>query len=389
MRILHLSKFYPPDPGGLEHVVARLAEGAVAAGHEVRVVCATGVSRYRERGRRLTQPPRGGLVVVRLPTRRILWSQPIAPGYLAATRWPADVVYVHRPHPLADLAVRMGPARATIVFHHSDVQRQRVAAMAYRPLARSVARRAAVTVVATGSHLGHARDLGRRGRAKAQIIPYGVDEERFAPAAGELRPAAFAPSGVGPVGLFVGRLVSYKGLEVLVRAVAGSHLRVVIVGGGPMRAVLEREISRRGVGDRIVFAGEPPPDVVPAYYRAADYVVLPSTTPAEMFGIALLEGMATGKPVISTALTTGVREVNEDGVTGLVAAPGDAAALRAAMERLAADAELRARLGAGGRRRVEERFTVRRMVAAHLALCEEIRRARSAVHRGSSAVGGA
>ncbi len=372
MRILHLSKFYPPDPGGLERVVAHLAEGAAKRGHEVRVVAATGSGWLRDRGKRVTEPPRQGVVVIRLPTRGVLWSQPIARGYLAAARWPADVVYVHHPHPLADLAVALSPRRPTIVLHHSDVQRQRAARLLYGPLARMVARRADAVVVATRSHLAHARDVGKVGRAKARVIPFGVDVERFAPRQHPQRPKTFPPPERGPVGLFVGRLVSYKGLDVLVRAVRGTRLNVVIVGGGPLRPALAQWIGDAGLSDRIILAGEVPDEALPGYYQSADYVVLPSTTPAEMFGVALLEGMACARPVISTALSTGVREVNLAGVTGLEVPPGDAAALRAALESLAGDAPLRLRLGEAGRARVEQQFTLDKMLDAHLALCEKL-----------------
>jgi rhamnosyl/mannosyltransferase len=371
VKILHLSKFYPPDPGGLEHVVACLAEGAARAGHEVRVVCATGSGWRRDPGKRVTMPPRRGVVVVRIPTRGVVWSQPVAPGYFAASRWPADVVYIHRPHPLADLAAALGPRRPTIVLHHSDVQRQRAAAAAYRPLAWHVVHRAAAVVVATRAHLAHARDLGRVRADKVRVIPFGVDERRFAPGH-EAPPPFFAALKPEPVGLFVGRLVGYKGLDVLLRAVSGSALRVVIVGGGALRQWLEREVAAGGLSDRVVLAGEVDDSVLPACYRAADYVVLPSTSPAEMFGISLVEGMACGRPVVSTGLTTGVSEVNVPDVTGLVVPPGDAAGLRTAMERLAADRGLRERLGAAGRRRVEERFTLARMIEAHLGLCQEL-----------------
>ncbi len=372
MKILHLSKFYPPDPGGLEQVVGRLAEGAAAAGHEVRVVAATGSSWLRDPRKRVTESPRMGVGVVRLPTYGVWWSQPLARGYVSASRWPADVVYVHRPHPLADLAALMGPRRPLIVFHHSDVQRQQLARLVYQPLARAVARRAAASVVATRAHLDHAADLGRAGRAKAVVIPFGVDERVFAPSTEPERPVVFPTSVHGPVGLFVGRLVGYKGLDVLLRALAGTSLRVVIVGGGPLQDRLEQDIERLGVSDRALLVGEVSDAELVGYYRAADYFVLPSTTPAEMFGICLIEAMACGTPVISTALTTGVKEVNERDVTGLVVAPGDHLALRAAMEKLAGDAALRGRLGEAARRRVEERFTLRRMIDSHLELCEEL-----------------
>jgi rhamnosyl/mannosyltransferase len=199
-----------------------------------------------------------------------------------------------------------------------------------------------------------------------------VDERRFAPKDAGPRPAAFPPPEPGPVGLFVGRLVSYKGLDVLMRALAGTALRFVIVGGGPERRALEALAVALSVADRVVFAGEVVADDLLRFYRAADYFVLPSTTPAEMFGVCLLEAMACGKPIITTALSTGVSEVNRPGVTGLEVPPGDPAALRAAMERVSAHPDLRRRLGAAGRERVLAGFTLAQMIDRHLALCQEV-----------------
>jgi rhamnosyl/mannosyltransferase len=371
VRILHLTRFYPPDPGGLETIVGRLAEGAAARGHEVRVVTATGSRWVRDPGKRITEPPRRGVVVIRVPTHGYMWSQPMARGYIAASRWPADVMYVHRPHPLADLAVLAGPRRPTIVVHHSDVAPRFLARTLFRPLSRLVARRAAAVVVAARAYLEHAGDLGPTGVAKARMIPFGVDDKRFAPCPGAPKPASF-PKSEGPVGFFVGRLLPYKGLDVLIRAIAGTSLHLVIGGDGPMRPALEALVAQLGVGQQVRLVGNISDDDLPAYHQAADYVVLPSTQPSEMFGMPLLEGMACGKPVISTALPTGVREINERDVTGLEVPPGDYEALRAAMQRLANDPELRARLGAAGRQRVEQNFTADRMLDAHLALCAEL-----------------
>ncbi len=373
MRILHLSKFYPPDPGGLEQVVACLAAGAADRGHQVRVVCATGSAWAEDPGKRKTEAYHSGLVVARLPTHGIIWSQPIAPGYLSAARWPADVVYVHRPNPLADLATALGPARPLVIHHHSDVQRQRALRWVYGPVARWVARRAQAVVVATDSHLGHAEDIGSEASGtKVRIIPYGVDAARYRPGESPARPAFLPPPSGGAIGLFVGRLVSYKGLDVLLDAVTGTTLSMVIVGDGPLRGTLEQRIAERRLGDRVVLTGRMSDEAMPGLYQATDYCVLPSTTPAEMFGIVQLEAMACGRPVISTALSTGVREVNVPEVTGLVVPPGDSVALRGAMETLAGNAELRARLGAAGRSRVLARFTVEHMIGAHLELCAEL-----------------
>ena len=372
MNILHLSKFFPPDPGGLESVVAQLAHGAASRGHQVRVISATGSSWIRSPGMRITEPPTKGVVVVRLPTHGVYWSQPFAPGYVAAARWPADVVYVHRPHPLADFAMRRAPKRPSIVFHHADVQRQKALRWLYRPRARAVARDADACVVATESHLHFAEDLGAAGREKTEIIPYGIDVNRFKPGTPSTRPVLFGELGGEPIGLFVGRLVSYKGLDVLLKAVSGSRHRVVVVGGGPGRRQLELDIRRMGLETQVLLAGSPVDAEMRAYYQSADYFILPSTTPAEMFGVVLLEAMACEVPVISTALGTGVEEVNAAEETGIVVRPGDAPALRVAMDRLAEDASLRGRMGKAGRQRVLTRYTVDQMIDAHLELCERV-----------------
>lgn len=371
MRILHLSKFYPPDPGGMEHVVARLAEGAGAAGHQVRVVSATGSGWARPAGRRLTEPPRLSVSVVRLPTHGVWWSQPVVPSYVAAARWPADVVHLHHPHPLADIATLLAVRAPVVVTHHSDIQRQALARPVYMPLVRAALRRASAIVVATGSHLGVSREL-RGFESKVKVIPFGVDTNRFSPPQRAMRPPRFPEAGQGAVALFVGRLVGYKGLDLLIDAVAGTQLRLVLVGDGPLRADLERRVAAARAGDRITFLGAIDDELLPSYYQAADYLVLPSTTPAEMFGIVLLEAMACGRPVITTDVPTGVREVNVPGQVGLEARAGDVAALRAAMQRLAGDEAERRRMGAAARQRVEQRFTLRHMVEAHLALYREV-----------------
>ncbi len=379
MRILHLSKFYPPDPGGLEHVVAALAKGAAKRGHEVRVVCATGSSWAGSWCTGGLETSDAGVEVLRLRTFGMLASQPLSPSYIRAARTSADVVYTHRPHPLADLALLLQRRRPLIVFHHSDIQRQRLAGSMIRPLARWVARRSFAAVLATKSHLRQAKDLGKASETVGRVIPYGIDQGVYTPIVDPPRPPGFPDPGQGAVGLFVGRLVSYKGLQVLLSAVAGTDLNVVIVGDGPLRTGLSEGISRLGLGQQVIMVGRVSEEELPSYYQAADYFVFPSTTPAEMFGISLIESMGCGTPVITTSLDSGVREVNEAEVTGLEVLPGDVGALRSAMQRLAGDPELRAKMGQAGRRRVEEKFTLDRMVDAHLELCE----AAAAQHRTS------
>ena len=100
--------------------------------------------------------------------------------------------------------------------------------------------------------------------------------------------------------------------------------------------------------------------------------MLPSVTSAEAFGVVQLEAMATGTPVVSTSVASGVSWVNRNEETGLVVPPGDVSALRHALQRLLADPALRGRLGAAGAARVRSEFTLTTMGDRLVALCEAL-----------------
>jgi rhamnosyl/mannosyltransferase len=105
----------------------------------------------------------------------------------------------------------------------------------------------------------------------------------------------------------------------------------------------------------------------------ADFLVLPSVTVEEMFGLVVLEAMAAGRPVVTTALPSAVREVNVPGETGLEVPLRDVAALAQALETLSHDPALRKKMGEAGRERVASKFTQTAMAEKHLALYERIR----------------
>jgi glycosyltransferase involved in cell wall biosynthesis len=197
---------------------------------------------------------------------------------------------------------------------------------------------------------------GADARGKVHVVRCGVDLREFAP----------APRRAPPVPTFacVASLRPYKGHAVLLDAVArlragGLAVRVVLVGDGPLRRELEGRIARLGIGDAVTLRGALPHEEIPGVLAGATAMVLPSVTQSDgqMEGIpvALMEAMAAGLPVISTSLS-GIPELVRDGAGGLLVPERDAAALAAAMARLAADPALAARLGAGARRIVEQEF---------------------------------
>src|SRR5208283_126499 len=138
-------------------------------------------------------------------------------------------------------------------------------------------------------------------------------------------------------------LVYYKGFEYLIQAMKDIDATLIIVGDGPEYTRLEDCAWQAGVRSRVVFAGWVR-DLRP-YYHAASVFVLPSIARSEAFGLVQLEAMAAGKPVVNTALMSGVPFVSQDGLTGITVPPCDPEALSAALNRLLGDAALRESYG--------------------------------------------
>ncbi len=203
----------------------------------------------------------------------------------------------------------------------------------------------ASAVTATGLHLAQQTLRYLPQDRPVTVVPYGVDLERFAPAAD--REQERKPFVVGSVG----RLSPEKGLEHLLEAARcllaeGVDLRVLLAGDGPSRARLERRAAEPPLAGRVEFLGEVEHDAVPEALRRLDVFVMPSTW--EGFGVAALEASACGLPVVASAIH-GIPDVVVSGRTGLLVPPRDPAALAAALRRLLEDPSLRRRLGQAGR----------------------------------------
>ena len=212
--------------------------------------------------------------------------------------------------------------------------------------------------------------LRRSGVPAGRIasVRNGVDIATFASAAPELRRER-GWTGRRVIG-FAGRLVPEKGGDLLLRAAArivAAHpeVRIVFAGDGPERGAWEALAVELGIRDRVEFMGIC--RNMPAVYASFDIVVLPSLD--EAMPMCLIEAMAAGKPVIGTNVG-GVPNLVAPGVTGLLLPPGDALALRTALERLLEDPGLAHRLGVNGAARAAEAFSDTAMARSYLALYE-------------------
>ena len=364
LRILHVGKFYPPHMGGMEtHLEALCSE--LKDSVDLDVIVANDENRTDHDSIR-------GVNVMRAATLFDFAAAPICPAMVNKIRRSAsDVVHIHLPNPAAILAYLASGHRGRLVFtYHSDVVRQRVLGRAFQPLLNAALKRAAAVIATSPNYVASSAVLTAH-QSRCRVIPYGISLERFTRC--DEGTVTKIRQQYGPkILISVGRLIYYKGFEYLIRAMAHTDARLLIVGDGPLRESLEKLAADIGITERVVFLGEVPNDDITPYYHAADVFVLASVARSEAFGIVQLEAMACGKPVVNTRLDSGVPFVSLDGVTGITVPPADPEALAVAINRLLDNAELRQQYGEAGTRRVEAEFTVDRMVARTLELYDQI-----------------
>jgi rhamnosyl/mannosyltransferase len=313
----------------------------------------------------------GSIEVVRLGALARVGAVAICPGFpLQLARETADIVVLHEPNPMAIVAYWLArPAGQLIVWFHSEVVRPNWRfRLFYRPFLQFVFRRAAKIVVSS-PQLAKSSEPLREWQVKCVVIPFAVEKTGDADDLAIRRRADEIRSDAkGPLVLFVGRLVPYKGVSVLLSALQTIPASLVVVGEGPLRRALEQQAVAAGLAGRVRFAGEVDERELAALYHACDVFALPSTTRQETFGVVQLEAMTRGKPVVSTRLQTGVDWVNRDGETGLIVPPGDAGALAAAIERLLLNPAERRAMGQAGQARARTVFNVEDMANAILDL---------------------
>jgi glycosyltransferase involved in cell wall biosynthesis len=375
MKIIQTNKAYLPLIGGVETTIAGLATGL--RGKEevvVEALVCNGVRSFVAETRivndvRVTYLPRWGSVS----------SLPISPSFpfhLAGLH--GDILHVHEPFPLVDLAVTVFPRirdnfKRIVVTWHSDIVRQAWALKFYRPFIHRFLSQVDCITASSPALIEHSEFLSAY-RDRCEVLPLGLDLAWTRDRDGRRDRVAEIRRTYGtPLVLFVGRLVYYKGLQYLIEAMAAvPEAHLVVIGAGPLGAALDRQIASLGLGGRITVLPHLTATELYAYYEACDVFVLPSTERSEAYGLVQIEAMASSKPVVSTEIQTGTTFVNQDGVTGFAVPPRDAAALAQAIARLLHDDALRTRMGKQAEERALREFTTERMIDRTYAIYQRL-----------------
>lgn len=357
MKILQISRFYPPKIGGVERVVQQIGEGLNDRTDMQVLVC-------QEKGKGCDEVYEG-VKVHRSGSLGVFLSMPLSFSFMRDVRKfskDADIIHFHMPFPLADLAFFLsGYKGKVVIWWHMEIVRQKKAMAIYRPMMMKFLERADLIMVATEGHVKGSEVL-QQFKDKIVAIPFGLDAaflEKSLAAIGKEKVVAATVTTTATNFLFIGRLVYYKGCDVLLEAfakMANKEAHLTLVGGGPMKEELEAMAKTYGIEDRVHMLGSIPYNDLLQQIAECDVFVLPSSERTEAFGIVQIEAMAYGKPVINTNLPTGVPYVSLHNKTGLTVEPKDVKGLSDAMDLLANDSDLREKFGKSARKRVEDEY---------------------------------
>ena len=386
--VVMVTSSYPRFPGDtVGTFMEPIARGVAARGHGVHVVAPwhplverpardAGVQfhfyRYAPRGFPHAFGHAGALRAdVRLRASALaITPLAVAAGILTAGRVAraagATVMHGHWVVPGGFMGLVAGGRRLPLVvsLHGSDVYVAERHGFARRA-ARAAFSRAAWVTACSADLRDRAVAIGAAAE-RTEVLPYGVDTERFAPSV-DARLATRRRLGIGdaPLVFTAGRLVRKKGFEYLIGATARlarrwPAIRVAIAGGGDLDGELKQRARDAGVAHVVQFLGAVVQSEIPAWLSAADVVAVPSVRDdaGNVDGLpnVVLEALASGTPLVSTP-AGGIASVVEHGRTGLLVPERDPDALAAAIETLLADGQLRTRVGEAARREVCERYT--------------------------------
>lgn len=354
MRVLHAYKVYLPNVhGGIPSVIAMLATlRRLGVKTDVLVACQRGVGcKYEFEG----------VDVEAISSIGTVMSTPLAPTYpfrLVKRARSADIVVHHAPFPLTDIGVLLMPRDKVLIVHwHAEVIGRPWLMRILSPFIRNSLRRADRIIVSDRIIVDKSPFL-KDFAAKCVVIPYGCDDAywgRLSP--GEQQAVDDLQRRHPRLVVAVGRLVSYKGYEVFLRAMREVDADAVIIGEGQLKPDLIKLADELGVFHRVKFLGVLGSHEVKQYIHAAKVFAFPSVTEAEAFGIVQLEAMSAGKPVVNTALATAVPKVARDGKEGLTVPPSQPAAFAEALRRLLDQPDYAASLGKAGKERVRTEFS--------------------------------
>lgn len=352
INVLQVGKYYPPYRGGMETHLADLCQEL-----KDRVNLEVLVSHTKAK---TEVDVVDDIKITRLGTPLQLLSNPISPALISGIRnSKADIVHLHWPNPLALLAYMASGSKAKLVItYHSDIIRQKLAGAVFQPILNRALAKA--TIIATSPNYVSSSPVLRQYQDTCRVVPMGINPRRINDV-NWAKVREYKQLYGDRMVLTTGRHIYYKGFQHLIQAMKQVSGHLVIAGDGPMRTELQEMARNMGIAHKVSFAGQVSDENLRALYAASSIFALPSVARSEAFGLVQLEAMAAGKPVVNTALDSGVPFVSVHEQTGLTVEPGNADSMAWGLNMLLDSDWLRGRYGTAAKQRVHESFTLERM----------------------------
>lgn len=370
MNILQLSKYYAPYSGGIESVVRELTIGLksrelhhieVLASNDQSSGCIDIVDQIR---------------VTRLPQNLKLFSQPISFKLLfqlIPKLKNQAIIHLHTPNPLWELFIffLIKKHQVWVITHHSDIVNQKYLSSLVFFLQRLIYSRVDAFIVPTINHLEYSKIL-KSFKDKCHLIPFAFRFKKLH----QFKPNPILTSEIEKkfkdYAIFIGRLVPYKGLDILLEAMTlvPQDYQVLIIGVGPLNSDLQKKIEQQNDSHRIFLLGKVDEDSLHHYLHLAKFLVLPSINQSENFGIVQLEAFAMKKAVIVSKLQSGASSLVTEGESGFLVEPADPKHLASRMMELFKDPLKAQMMGEKAYQNLQNNFSYEAMIDSHLKLYE-------------------
>nr|WP_245529501.1 glycosyltransferase [Desulfobulbus propionicus] len=364
--------YFPDPPGGLQEAIRQIALATQAQGVDSTIFT---LSPHPEPSR--LERPEGSVVRCRswlAPASCDLGGLDSCRTFRTLVRQ-SDILVYHFPWPYADILHALGSCgKPSVMVYHSDIVRQRLLGMTYKPIMVHTLHSMAAIVATSTTYAQTSPILSLPTlRHKVRIIPLGIDEHSYPTSSDDSVFVRLQLHATDPYFLFVGVLRYYKGLHSLIRAAKDVNGKVVIAGTGPEQERLENLVKDAAVNN-VIFAGRVTNTEKIALLRHCRAVVQPSHLRAEAFGMTLVEAAMFARPMISCEIGTGTSLVNKHAESGLVVPPEHPFELAQAMNCLLQETLFAKKLGNGARARYEKFFSGPALGKAYANLFAEMTR---------------
>lgn len=365
MNILQLSKYYFPYPGGIESVVRELVIGLKSRRN---LSVTVGASNDKDN---FSKEEIDQALITRLPQHLKLFSQPFSFSLITELRallHGKDIVHLHTPNPLWELVIffLLRKNQIWIITHHSDIVNQKYLAPFVFFLQRFIYKRVDAFIIPTENHLKYSKIL-THFQNSCHLIPFAFRFEEILAFKPNLSQLEQIKKKYSHYAIFIGRLVPYKGLNVLIEAmkIIDKKYQLVVIGEGPQKDFLQNSANHFALKDRVHFLGKLPYEELYHYLFAAEFLVLPSLNQSENFGIVQLEAFAMKKSVIVSNLKSGASSLVIDQENGLLAEPGNARDFASKMEKLFDSPDRAIEMGEKAFAHLKKYYSFEMMVDAH------------------------